>query len=276
MTFIYKIDILNIGKNIHKLPMCAILTKGDGVVQWYEEVANHLDEKMTYCHKDLMEKLKILKPDLSESTYHWAISKLVRDGVLTRLGYDSYSLFKCLTKEEYVPVYSDTAARLIRLVSKKYPYVQFTVFETVLMNEFLNHLIAQNTVFLQVEKESSIYIFRFLQEQGIQNVMYKPEKKDFNLYWSKDCVIITDLISEAPIRIDSPHSIMLEKMLVDMSADKLIAATFSKAELPDVCEQAQSKYLLDKVRMLRYARRRNRREMLLEYLEGSKVDDATS
>ena len=276
MTFIYKIDILNIGKNIYKLPMCVVLTKGDGVVQWYEEVVNHLDEKITYCHKDLMEKLIILKPDLSESTYHWAISKLVSDGVLTRLGYDSYSLFKCLTKEEYVPVYSDTAARLISLVSKKFPYVQFTVFETVLMNEFLNHLIAQNTVFLQVEKESSIYIFRFLQEQGIQNVMYKPEKKDINLYWSKDCVIITDLISEAPIRIDSPHSIMLEKMLVDMSADKLIATTFSKSELPDVCEQAQSRYLLDKVRMLRYARRRNRREMLLEYLEGSKLDDATS
>lgn len=276
MTFIYKIDILNIGKNIYKLPMCVVLTKGDGVVQWYEEVVNHLDEKITYCHKDLMEKLIILKPDLSESTYHWAISKLVSDGVLTRLGYDSYSLFKCLTKEEYVPVYSDTAARLISLVSKKFPYVQFTVFETVLMNEFLNHLIAQNTVFLQIEKESSIYIFRFLQEQGIQNVMYKPEKKDINLYWSKDCVIITDLISEAPIRIDSPHSIMLEKMLVDMSADKLIATTFSKSELPDVCEQAQSRYLLDKVRMLRYARRRNRREMLLEYLEGSKLDDATS
>ncbi len=69
---------------------------------------------------------------------------------------------------------------------------------------------------------------------------------------------------------------MLEKMLVDMSADKLIATAFSKAELPDVYEQAQSRYLLDKVRMLRYARRRNRQDVLLKYLEGSKVEDATS
>ncbi len=250
--------------------------KGDGIVSWYEEVIGRLDEKKSYCHKDLMDKLKKLKNDLSESTYHWAISKLVRDGVLIRLGYDSYSTSKNLTKEEYLPAYSETAAGLIRLISEKYPYVQFTIFETVLLNEFLNHLIAQNTVYIQVEKESSIYIFRFLQDQGIQNIMYKPEKKDFNLYWSKDCVIVTDLISEAPIRIDIPHSIMLEKMLVDISADKLIAASFSKAELPDICEQAQSKYLLDKVRMLRYARRRNRKELFLEYLEGSKVDDAAS
>ena len=98
--------------------------------------------------------------------------------------------------------------------------------------------------------------------------------KNFNLYWAKDSVIVTDMISEAPIRGDKPHYIMLEKMLVDMSADKLIAATFSKAELPDVYEQVQS--LLDKVRMLRYARRRNRQDVLLKYLEGSKVEDATS
>lgn len=105
--------------------------------------------------------------------------------------------------------------------------------------------------------------------------MYKPSKNDFNLYWVKDSVVVTDLISEAPIRTSKPNYIMLEKMLVDMSADKLIAATFSKAELPDVYEQAQSRYLLDKVRMLRYARRRNRQDEILKYLEGSNAEDAT-
>ncbi len=162
-------------------------------------------------------------------------------------------------------MYSNTAKNLIKLISKKYPYVRFTVFETTLMDEFLNHLIAQNTIFIQVEKESSIFVFRFLQEQGHKDIMYKPGKKDFNLYWSRNCVIVTDLISEAPLRSNEPHSIMLEKMLVDMLADKLIATTYSKAEYSDVMEQAQSKYLLDKVRMLRYARRRNKQDILLKY-----------
>ena len=245
-------------------------------MQWYEEVIGRIDDKKIYSHKELMDELRMLKTDLSDSTYHWAISGLVRDGALTRRGYDSYSLSSNHPTDEYVPIYSDIVEEMIRIISEKYPYVQFTAFETVLMNEFLNHLIAQNTIFIQVEKESSIYVFRFLQEQGLQNVMYKPGKKDFNLYWSKGCVIVTDMISEAPIQTDKPHSIMLEKMLVDVSADKLIAATFSKAELPDVYEQAQSRYLLDKVRMLRYARRRNRQDVLLKYLEGSKVEDATS
>ncbi len=68
------------------------------------------------------------------------------------------------------------------------------------------------------------YVFRFLQDQGIQNVMYKPSKNDFNLYWAKDNVIVTDMISETPIRTNKPNYIMLEKMLVDMSADKLNVA----------------------------------------------------
>ena len=127
-----------------------------------------------------------------------------------------------------------------------------------MMNDFLNHLIAQNTVFIQAEKESSIYIFRFLQGKGYQNVMYKPGENDFDLYWSRDEIVVTDIISEAPLRIDEPHKIMLEKKLVDMIADKLISTTYNKAEFPDVIEQVQSRYYLDKVRLLRYARRRNR------------------
>lgn len=245
-------------------------------MQWYEEVLAHIDGKKIYSHKELIDELRMLKPGVSENTYHWAISGLVKEGKLTRQGYDAYSLTSDITKNHYNPIYSDTAVALIKLISETYPYVQFTVFETVLMNEFLNHLIAQNTLFIQVEKESSIYVFRFLQERGYQNVMYKPSKKDFNLYWSSGCIVITDLTSEAPISKERPHSIMLEKMLVDMSAEKLIGSTFSQAELHDVIEQAQSKYFVDKVRLMRYAHRRNRQDVLLKYLEGSKIDDVDS
>ena len=61
-------------------------------------------------------------------------------------------------------------------------------------------------------------------------------------------------------------------MLVDMVADKLISTTYSKAELSDVIEQAQSRYYLDKVRLLRYARRCNREKEMKQYLEGSTIE----
>ena len=52
------------------------------------------------------------------------------------MGYDSYSLSSDLARDEYVPLYSDTAEGLITIITEKYPYVKFTVFETVLLNEF--------------------------------------------------------------------------------------------------------------------------------------------
>ena len=48
--------------------------KGDDIMQWYEEVLDRIDDKKIYCHKELMDELRKLKTDLSESTYHWAIS----------------------------------------------------------------------------------------------------------------------------------------------------------------------------------------------------------
>lgn len=236
-------------------------------MQWYEQIEKVLEHEEIYSHKELKAELRKLKPDLSDSTYHWAISRLVRNGRLTKVGYDAYSGPDSLPRKEYHPLYSDLALELINQISAKYPRISFTVFETVMMNDFLNHLIAQNTVFIQAEKESSIYVFRFLQENGYQNVMYKPGKTNYDLYWSKDGIVVTDLISEAPLRNDETHTIMLEKMLVDMVADKLISTTYSKAELPDVFEQAQSQYYLDKVRLLRYARRRNREKEMKQYLE---------
>ena len=52
--------------------------------------------------------------------------------------------------------------------------------------------------------------------------MLKPAKKVFDLYWAKDTIVVTDLVSEAPIQMSDPHKITMEKMLVDIYCDKLI------------------------------------------------------
>ena len=234
----------------------------------YESIIDDLESKQIYSHKELLDRIRQIKPDLADSSYHWIISCLVRDGKLFRNGYDAYLLPDGDARKEYKPYYSDEAKKLIDVIAHKYPYVAFTVFETVLMNDFLNHLIAQNTIFIQVEKESSIYVFRYLQDEGYDNVLYKPGREDMALYWSKGSIIVTDMVSEAPLRAAEPHAITLEKMLVDMYADKLISASFSKAEYPDVIEQAESRFLLDKKRMLRYARRRNKHAEISVYLGG--------
>lgn len=187
--------------------------------------------------------------------------------MLSKKGYDEYSLSDGVRLSEYSPEYSDIAMDLINIISKRYPYIQFTLFETALLNDLLNHIVAQNTIFIQAEKGSSVFIFRFLQDAGYKNLMYKPSQKDFNLYWARDSIIVTYIISEAPLRITKPHTIMLEKMLVDMYADKPISGTYNKTEFQSVFENAQKHYLLERKRMLRYARRRNKEGAIRRFLE---------
>ena len=235
-------------------------------MEWYEAALQKMNRGELYSHKDLLWLLCQEKSGLGRSGYHWAIDKLIQKGELDKKGYGIYFVSDGRKRRPFLPSYSEEAQLLTKALSEKYPYVSFTVFETLLMNHFLNHLIGQNTIFLQVEKESSIYVFRYLQEEGQKNVLYKPNSKEFSLYWGIGTTVITDLVSEAPMRSDEPHSIMLEKMLVDMCADKLIASTFSRAELPDVFEQAMNRYVLDCPRMLRYARRRHREEEIRRYM----------
>ncbi len=129
-------------------------------MQWYEALVDDFTEKDVYSRKELVGMLRNLKADLSDGTYNWILGSLVNDGQLIRQGYDTYSLSDGILKMDYRPDYSGDALGVMNDIRNKYPYVRFTVFETVLMNEFLNHLIANNTIFVQVEKESSICFWK--------------------------------------------------------------------------------------------------------------------
>ena len=79
--------------------MCVMAFKGDDVMPWYEQIKNGLKRGEIYSHKELTDKLKFLKPDLADSTYHWTISGLVRERQIVRLGYDAYSRPDSSTKK---------------------------------------------------------------------------------------------------------------------------------------------------------------------------------
>ena len=133
-------------------------------MQWYEATSKKLEAGHRYSHQELIRLLKSDYPQLRDSSYHWAVCGMLKSGVLTKLARNVYVVQNEREKPVYRPAYSALAKKLIEQISEKYPSVHFTVFETALMNDFLNHLVAQNTVFIQVEKDVSVFVFRFLQE----------------------------------------------------------------------------------------------------------------
>ena len=54
---------------------------------------------------------------------------------------------------------------------------------------------------------------------------------------------------------------------MDMFCDKLISTTYNKAEFPEVIQKAMANWLIEKPKMLRYARRRGKEEEFRKILE---------
>ena len=235
---------------------------------WKEDVLRNLSDQEEYSRNELSQVFLREKPDLTDSAFRWALYNLQQEQKLFRVDYDTYATIKPGFLPVYHPLYTDNAKEISDRLSQQFPELNFVVFESVLLNEFLNHQIAQNTIYIQVEKDISTYVFDTLQDEFIGNVLYKPDKKEFDRYWKRDCIVILELISQAPTDPDFPHDITAEKLLVDIVAEKSIAATFSPSELPSVFENVLNSYRIDMRRLNRYAGRRGKAALIREYAGG--------
>lgn len=59
-------------------------------------------------------------------------------------------------------------------IGAAHPYLDFRIFELVQLNEFVNHQIAQNMIFVSVEGELEEDVFNTLWENYEGSVLLKP------------------------------------------------------------------------------------------------------
>ena len=111
---------------------------------------------------------------------------------------------------------------------RMFPLVDFVCFESVQLNEFLNHMIAQNTFFIMVERDALDSVFRYLQEQDFGNILIKPRNQEWDAYWTRDSIVLLNLVSEHPRNTEVKHGISIEQLLVDVVAEKTFRLLYSK------------------------------------------------
>ena len=61
----------------------------------------------------------------------------------------------------------------------------------------------------------------------------------------------------------------MEKIIVDLFANKTVSALVSKGDYPDMLERMFSKYIIDQSKLFRYARRRNKAKVIAEYIRNN-------
>ena len=84
---------------------------------------------------------------------------------------------------------------------------------------------------------------------------------------SNNSIIIERLISESPKGDVAPYNLAIEKLIVDLFANKRLKEMISLGDYPMALESIFSMYEVNQVKMFRYARRRNKERELREFLQ---------
>jgi hypothetical protein len=143
------------------------------------------------------------------------------------------------------------------------------VWNTKLINEFMLHQPGRFYTILEVDKDAMESVFYDLKDQG-RDVFLNPSEEVLSKYVvsKKEPIIITSLITEAPLEeIDGVKTTSLEKVLVDICSNETLFSAQQGAELTRIYETAFEKYTISETKLLRYARRRNKKEVVEQQIK---------
>lgn len=218
----------------------------------------------TFNRTDLQSIMASNQINATDSTVNHMIIRLLQNGDIIRTGRNQYAVSGM--KKIYQFPHSEQVLLLADEINSAHPFLDFRLFELTQLNEFVNHQIAHNILFLSVEGGLEEDVFSTLWEKHSGSVMLKPDIDDLYRYMTEDIIVIEKLPSESPKGIRAFWDTRIEKWLVDIAVDKLLRKVVYSGEYPAIFRDAVKKYVIDKNVMARYARRRGALEKYREFL----------
>lgn len=219
-----------------------------------------------FSRSDLLGALKKESPGATSAQSRFVLQRLLDSGQIVRIGRNRYSVIE-RSMRLYNYKYSALACELAGKIQASYPSLDFRILELLQLNEFVNHQLAHNILLVSVESDLGSYVFEALRGDYPGKVLFHPSPADMQRYWAEDMIVIEKLTTEAPKGRGLLWHTELEKLLVDLVADKLLAALLDRGEYRSIFAQAFQSYYLDESQLGRYARRRNAGKKIAEYLD---------
>ncbi|MBR6270613.1 MAG: hypothetical protein IKR26_00435 [Lachnospiraceae bacterium] len=233
-----------------------------------DEVLKYFQEDIVFDKKAFREAVHYETPECSEANINWMLVSLRRQGDLVTAGAGKYYIPSKDTnsKKSYFYPHSREYFAIEKDITEFFPLVRFQMWELIQMNDFVNHQIAKNVIFIEVEAMLVDTVYEKLHEkypyamiQPTVDIFYKQRAPETD-------IVVQKLLSEAPAP-DANHSCVIEKLLVDLLSKKLSGSLIERSEYPRIYEDVFRKYNIDETRMFRYAKRRNLYDSLLSFIK---------
>lgn len=203
----------------------------------------------------------------SDSTLEKLLLSSVKKGTIARIGRNQYCLQHNLRNYHYT--YSNKSNHIAQTLNEEFYNPDFRIMELYQLNQFLNHQIAHNVIFIFAEKELCASVFENLKHEYDDMILINPDINTFFNYRTEETIIVKNLITESPKGEEVFWHTELEKLLVDIYSDKLIRSMFSVSEYPLIFETAFKYYAINKTTMFRYAKRRKSDIKIKTYIKNN-------
>ena len=137
--------------------------------RYFEGVKN----QKCFSRQQVLQSFRNAGYKLSDSSFYKRFASMVKHGDLARVGNGLY----CLPGNNARPYdheYSDLAIEVASLIQEQYPLVDFSIMELIQLNDFVNHQLSHNVLFLSVESDVIEFVFGMLKNQYFGKVFINP------------------------------------------------------------------------------------------------------
>ena len=229
-----------------------------------QNIQSFFNPETILSNVDITDFFRKFEPNLSPTTINWRIYSMVKSGILYRVGRGKFLVG---TKSRFNPLIPDRVHELNSLLKKEFPYLNFCVWDTSLLNEFMVHQPGLFYTVVEVEKNATESVFYFLKDQKY-DVFISPSNEILERYvhFDQNNVIVKSLVTEAPTQlVEDVTTVTLEKVLVDIFCETTLFSSQQGLEMRTIFQEAFRKYSINVDKMFRYADRRGNKKKFKDF-----------
>ena len=229
---------------------------------------NQIPDETILTRQDILQIACEVDVSFRETLLRNLLENLLQEGILVRAGRGRYQKFSYEAKKAtYLNQYSKEAKNIVEEMNDKFPLMDYRIWEINWLNEFWNHQIAQNKIFLEVENIGCEFVYTELCERHSGKILLRPDENELYRYGGQNTIIVDRLISEAPKGSPYPYNTPLEKIVVDLFANRNLKSMVHTGEYATALLDMFGKYRIDQVILFRYAKRRHKKEEIFYFLK---------
>ena len=210
-----------------------------------EELKERIRQKQLIGKDDLFALLKECYPSMSKPYAYRIIKGLVDEGVLFRLDSTTFS-----SSKRNIFTYDEPDKRLVDCITG---YGDYSIWNTNIFNEWVNHLLGSVITFVEVDKEMVGLVYESIKDAGFNDVLLNPNKHEFDKYFVNRLIIVRATMKSL---IEKNHRISIERLIVQLYSDKLVSPLFGDVEKKNIINGAFQSHSVDINKLFHIAKRK--------------------